>query len=130
MIVRDLIKRKPVTAGLNATLSDVAKLMKENDVGSVVITEGNKPVGIITERDLVYAVADGLSPETPVTKVMSYDPVKVRQDEDVSSALSLMVSRNIRHLVVVSDEGDLVGVVSSKDMLKAVGSIALDLAIW
>jgi len=130
MIVRDLIKRKPVTAGLNATLSDVAKLMKENDVGSVVITEGNRPVGIITERDLVYAVADGLSPETPVTKVMSYDPVKVRQDEDVSSALSLMVSRNIRHLVVVSDEGDLVGVVSSKDMLKAVGSIALDLAIW
>jgi Predicted signal-transduction protein containing cAMP-binding and CBS domains len=130
MIVRDLIKRKPVTADLNATLSDVAKLMKENDVGSVVITEGNKPVGIITERDLVYAVADGLSPETPVTKVMSYDPVKVRQDEDVSSALSLMVSRNIRHLVVVNDEGDLVGVVSSKDMLKAVGSIALDLAIW
>jgi len=130
MIVGDLIKRKPVTAGLNATLSDVAKLMKENDVGSVVITEGNRPVGIITERDLVYAVADGLSPETPVTKVMSYDPVKVRQDEDVSSALSLMVSRNIRHLVVVSDEGDLVGVVSSKDMLKAVGSIALDLAIW
>ena len=130
MIVRDLIKRKPVTAGLNATLSDVAKLMKENDVGSVVIMEGNKPVGIITERDLVYAVADGLSPETSVTKVMSYDPVKVRQDEDVSSALSLMVSRNIRHLVVVNDEGDLVGVVSSKDMLKAVGSIALDLAIW
>jgi Predicted signal-transduction protein containing cAMP-binding and CBS domains len=130
MIVRDLIKRKPVTADLNATLSDVAKLMKENDVGSVVITEGNKPVGIITERDLVYAVADGLSPETPVTKVMSYDPVKVRQDEDVSSALSLMVSRNIRHLVVVNDERDLVGVVSSKDMLKAVGSIALDLAIW
>ena len=130
MIVRDLIKRKPVTAGLNNNLSDVAKLMKENDVGSVVITEGNRPVGIITERDLVYAVADGLSPETPVTKVMSYDPVKVRQDEDVSSALSLMVSRNIRHLVVVNDEGDLVGVVSSKDMLKAVGSIALDLAIW
>ncbi|MCI4456015.1 MAG: CBS domain-containing protein [Sulfolobus sp.] len=130
MIVRDLIKRKPVTAGLNATLSEVASLMKENDVGSVIITEGNKPVGIITERDLVYAVADGLSPETPVTKVMSYDPVKVRQDEDVSSALSLMVSRNIRHLVVVNDEGDLVGVISSKDMLKAVGSIALDLAIW
>ncbi len=130
MIVRDLVKRRPVTASKEATLSDLARLMKENEVGSVVIVENDRPIGIVTERDLVIAIADGVDPQTKAKDFMSYDPVKVKYDTDVTAALSIMISRNIRHLVVVDESQRLIGVVSSRDLLKAVGSIALDLAIW
>ena len=131
MIVGDLVKRKPVTSTKDATLAEIARLMKENEVGSVVIVdERMRPVGIITERDVVMAIADGIPVTSKAERVMSGGPVQVNAKSDITEALALMLSRNIRHLVVVNDEGVLVGVVSSRDLLRAVGSIALDLSIW
>ena len=131
MIVGDLVKRKPVTSTKDVTLAEIARLMKENEVGSVIIVdEGMRPVGIITERDVVMAVADGVPVTLKAERVMSGGPVQVNAKSDITEALALMLSRNIRHLVVVNDEGVLVGVVSSRDLLRAVGSIALDLSIW
>ena len=131
MIVGDLVKRKPITSTKDATLAEIARLMKENEVGSVVIVdEWMRPVGIITERDVVMAVADGVPVTSKAERVMSGEPVQVNAKSDITEALALMLSRNIRHLVVVNDEGVLIGVVSSRDLLRAVGSIALDLSIW
>ena len=105
--------------------------MKREGIGSLVIVNENfSPIGIITEWDIVYAVADGIPLESKVAEIMSINPVTIDSNADISEALALMTSRGIRHLVVINKEGKVVGVISITDVIKAVGVIALDLAIW
>ncbi|MFP3201553.1 MAG: CBS domain-containing protein [Sulfolobus sp.] len=131
MIVSDLIKRKVITARPDISIREASKIMKREGIGSLVIVNENfSPIGIITERDIVYAVADGIPLESKVAEIMSINPVTIDSNADISEALALMTSRGIRHLVVINKEGKVIGVISITDVIKAVGVIALDLAIW
>ena len=115
--------RNAMTEGLVAThphesLTDVASRMRDHGVGAVGIMEDEQLVGIITERDLMRAIADGLSPRvTPASKYMTRSPVTVGPDDDVSEASAQMSARRIRHLPVV-EEGKVVGVLSARDVLR------------
>ncbi len=96
----------------------VAKMYMHN-VGSVlVIDEDEKPVGIFTERDLVRVVAEGVSLDTPLMKVMSRKLITANTSESVISAAMKMIENNIRHLPVV-EEGRAVGMVSIRDLVRA-----------
>ncbi len=96
----------------------VAKMYMHN-VGSVlVIDEDEKPVGIFTERDLVRVVAEGISLDTPLMKVMSRKLITANASESVISAAMKMIENNIRHLPVV-EEGRAVGMVSIRDLVRA-----------
>lgn len=96
----------------------VAKMYMHN-VGSVlVIDEDEKPVGIFTERDLVRIVAEGISLDTPLMKVMSRKLITANTSESVISAAMKMIENNIRHLPVV-EEGRAVGMVSIRDLVRA-----------
>ncbi|BCU69366.1 CBS domain-containing protein [Stygiolobus caldivivus] len=131
MKVIQLVNRKPVTASSDITIKRAAELMKKEGIGSIVISDKEyNPLGIVTERDIIYAIADNVPLDSPIDQIMSQNPVTIDSEADISEAVALMSSRGIRHLVVVNKDGKVVGVISIKDVVKAVGSIALDLAFW
>ncbi|MCS7367588.1 MAG: CBS domain-containing protein [archaeon YNP-WB-062] len=114
-----IMSRKPVTAYASSTIADVAKIMRDRDVGSVVILDDEgRPIGIVTERDLVVKVlASGLSTDTRVSEVMSKPLITIKPSTRIVDAARIMVKRNVRRLIVV--EGDsMVGIVTEKDILK------------
>jgi CBS domain-containing protein len=107
-----------ITAAPSDDVRAVAARMRDRRVGSVVIVEGNRPVGIVTDRDLaVRVVAAGLPAETPVADVMTIDPTVARSDAGVDTILSTMRKAGARRLPLVDERGHLVGIITHDDLL-------------
>lgn len=99
------------------SLADAAIRMRDHGVGSLPVFDGDDLVGILTERDVLWATADGAPPNvTAVGTYMSAPPIVVPPDADVVAACKLMVKHDIRHLPVV-EAGRLKGMVSARDLL-------------
>tara|TARA_Y100000310_G_scaffold345406_1_gene464616 strand:+ start:10784 stop:11236 length:453 start_codon:yes stop_codon:yes gene_type:complete len=98
---------------------DCAKLMAEKEVGSVVIVEGKKAVGILTEQDLARKVlAKSLNPETTkMEDVMSTELYTIETDKDIHGAMTFMSNQRVKHLPVV-ENGELQGIISFKDIIR------------
>jgi CBS domain-containing protein len=110
------MNRTNLTESLRATLRDAAGRMWKQQSGSLVITEGADILGIITERDIMKAVARGDDLDsTPVSAVMTRSVLTVTPDTSIAEAAQHMATRWIRHLPVVHD-GELVGMVSQRDL--------------
>ncbi|GGP19334.1 histidine kinase [Thermocladium modestius] len=107
-----------ITCGINEPLRDAAKKMNENNVGSVVVVDGGKVVGILTERDLVRAVASGVPLDAPVSRIASRNLIIARQGESMLTVGMKMIEHQIRHIPVVDDDGKVVGVLSIRDVLR------------
>jgi CBS domain-containing protein len=119
MVVKDVMSSPVVTLDEGATSNKVANLMDENGLGCLIVTnKTGKPVGIITERDLVIRVlAKNLKPDTVKAKEIMTSPlVTIEPEATISEAARRMSRLNIRRLGVLY-KGNLVGVVSSKDIL-------------
>ena len=115
--VEDLMSSPPVTCPADASLSEATALMDHRQIGSVVITERDAVVGILTERDLMRATATAIDPRAEsVRRWMTADPDVVGVHDRVDAAWSGLTHHHYRHLPVV-DHGDLVGVVSLRDLL-------------
>jgi CBS domain-containing protein len=113
-----LLMRSPITAGPSATLAEVAKLMEKENVGAVVITDEERPVGITTDRDLALAVCVyGKSPSESVQDVMTCPVATISVDEGIYNATQKLMEYAVRRLPVVDDSGSLVGLVSLDDLL-------------
>jgi len=102
-----------------ATVSDAVRAMAAHNVGIVSVLEGDKLVGVFSERDVVRRVVDrGLDPaRTPVGDVMTTELVVADADEDYQSAMRKMDQANIRHLLVVS-EGRILSMISIRDLMR------------
>jgi CBS domain-containing protein len=113
---------KPVlTVPPHETLASVAGIMSRRNVGAVVVTEHHHPVGIITDRDLALALALGggaTTPQTPVVQVMTSPVETVLASDGVFEVTQTMRERNVRRLVVVDREGDILGIVTLDDLLR------------
>jgi CBS domain-containing protein len=120
LLVREVMRRRIISASLSDTVQVAVNLMASNRVGSVLILDNDKLVGIFTERDLVNHLHRGGGLEDKLGDVMTRNPITVREDESLWKALLIMVEHGFRHLPVVDGEGKLVGVVSIKDALRAV----------
>jgi CBS domain-containing protein len=103
-----------------ATVFDAIKRMVEANVGSLLVLEGGKLTGIVTERDYLRRVAlEGRTEkETPVRDIMSAPLVYVTPDTSLDECMGVMTERRIRHLPVLVDEREVVGVVSIGDVVK------------
>lgn len=117
MKVESIYRPEVISVDADEPLSEVASRMQFTEVGSLVVFEGGRFVGIITERDLTRAMADGVDPEgTPASRYMTEDPVVVTPDTDTREAVTRMIDLGVRHLpVVVGDH--VVGMVSARDLL-------------
>jgi CBS domain-containing protein len=123
--VSSIMIRDVKTIGENDSLQQACKVMQINNIGSVIIVAGNKevdkvPVGIITERDIVKHIAiDPSHSHLSARESMSHPLITVAPNASLKDALRLIVSRDIRRLPVV-DSGKLVGIVTDKDIYKAI----------
>jgi CBS domain-containing protein len=111
---RDLLT---VEAGLPVVA--VAQRMVDRNVGAVLVLEDGRLAGIMTERDLMRAVARGLSDDTVVSECMTADPETIAPDDTIEHAAVLMIHGGFRHLPVV-DGDDVVGVLSIRDLVQVV----------
>jgi len=101
-------------------VTEAAELMESEDVGSLPVLEGDELAGMITDRDIVIrAIARGKDPRgMPVREVSTRDVVAIRGDEDLSEALKLMASHQVRRLPVVDESNHLVGVLAQADVAR------------
>ncbi|CAL9342951.1 Hypoxic response protein 1 [Streptomyces sp. enrichment culture] len=115
--VRDIMTREPVTVEPQTSVAAVARIMRDEDLGAVLVTEGDRLRGLVTDRDLVVrSLAEGGDPEqTTVAAACSEDVVTVRPDEELDHAVRLMREHAVRRVPVV-EEGHPVGIVSLGDM--------------
>jgi CBS domain-containing protein len=119
MLVGDIMNTDVKTAGLEDSFADVAKTMHAKGISSVVVLDGKKLSGIVTERDIVNLVATGGDPHTTSVGhgMTRKDLVTATPRTELVEAAEQMVSRNIRHLPVVDGE-DVVGIISIRDMTR------------
>ncbi len=117
--MKDVMSKNVKTISPEATMEEAALKMRKNKIGCLVVVEGEKPIGIITERDLVYKiVAEGKDTKTKVREVMSKDLKTIDKEADLKLAAKLMATHIIRRLPVV-DNDRLVGIVTLEDIMRA-----------
>lgn len=122
MKLNDIFSRSVVTALPAETLAAVALRMQEHNVGTVVIVEDRRPVGIVTDRDLALALgAKGVSPQAQVQKVMTHHVLAIPEDTGIYAATKFMREREVRRLPIVDNEDRVVGIVSLDDLLRFLG---------
>jgi CBS domain-containing protein len=118
--VRDAMTEDPRSIGASASVVEAARLMREDDIGSLPITDDEELVGMITDRDIALrVVAEAADPTTtPVGDVYSQDLISVEPDKDLEEAVQLMARHQVRRLPVV-ENGRLVGIVAQADVALA-----------
>ena len=118
MPIENLARSDVVTAQKDTSVQELASDMDESHVGSVVISDGDEPIGIVTDRDLATRViGDGLDPaDTTAGDVMSEDLTTVEHTAGFYQATELMSEHGIRRLPVCNDSDELVGIITSDDL--------------
>ncbi|WP_438014823.1 CBS domain-containing protein [Sorangium sp. So ce315] len=118
-----------MSAELTETASAVARRMRDFRVGCVVVTQGARAIGILTDRDLVLRVmADGRQPDkTLVSEIVTYDPTTLQQTDSIETALRLMRERGVRRLPIVRHDGKVTGIVTADDLTVMLASALADL---
>lgn len=118
MKVRDLPPGQLLSVDPETSVAEVARRMRTGDLDSVAVMSGGRLAGIITERDLVRAIADGLDPhQARADLVMTADPATVDVDEDVGMVAVKMMRLGVRHLPVVNKSGKAIGLVSARNLV-------------
>jgi CBS domain-containing protein len=121
-VVSKQMSRDVLTVEPDVGLREAAKRMCDRRVGSAIVTEGGRMVGIVTERDVLRAFADGVDPGERVGALMTRDPDTIGPEDTTEHATTLMLHGGFRHLPVV-ESGDLVGILSIRDVVElAAGS--------
>lgn len=128
--VSSIMTSKVITVTEKQTLKELSKLMHQRNIGGIIIlkdvpsnnaSEEGNPIGIITERDIARLVAfsSNLSTDTPTSELMSKPLITINQNSSIKDASDLMQQHNIRRLPVLDNKGKLVGIITAKDILKA-----------
>lgn len=115
--VTDVMTRQVRTLSPTSTVAEAAKAMSELNVGVIPVCDGDKLLGMVTDRDIVVrAVAQGLDGNTPLSKVMSTDVRTARETDDLDTVLADMASSQIRRLPILDGSDCLVGIISIGDI--------------
>jgi CBS domain-containing protein len=116
--VRDVMTLAPCALSTRDTVTTAAQVMRENDIGDVIVLEGSRLFGILTDRDIVVrALAEGADLQaTTVDRICSRDLTVITPSASVGEAVRLMRDKAIRRLPVVDEHGEVVGIVSLGDV--------------
>ena len=117
-VVANHMSRDLLTAEPGERLGDAAKRMAARGVGAVVVMDGARLAGILTERDLMKAVAAGFTGDARVSEWMTRDPETIEPDESTDHAAALMIHGGFRHLPVVEEGKAVVGILSIRDLMR------------
>lgn len=131
MPVKEVMTRNVVSADIRSDVTQLAGKMLEYDVGSIIITDGDRPVGIVTERDIVrkIVIKNQKPSEISIKEIMTTPLITIPASEDVTDAMHRMVKMKIRRLPVV-ENSRLIGIVTDMDLIAVsveMGSIFSDL---
>lgn len=122
MNVKDVMCKNVVSCNASSNLDEVAKMMWDNDCGSVpIVDDENQPIGIVTDRDIAMGASIAHRPLWEITSAEINNgraAITCEQNDDVQSALSTMKEKQVRRLPVVNDSGELSGIVSIGDLVK------------
>ncbi len=117
MKISEVMTRDVQTVRPDQPVQDAANFMLSADAGSIPVTEGDRLIGMITDRDIaVRGIAKGYGPDTPVRELMTDDLIVVRIDDDVEEAATRMSDAQVRRLPVIDDQERLCGIVSLGDL--------------
>jgi len=121
--VKDIMTPQVESVGPDTPIIEAARKMRDLDVGSLPVLEGERVVGMITDRDItIRVVANERDPNTTkVRDCMSPDPTTVREDQDVDEAAQTMQQKQVRRLPVLDRNGKLVGIVALADVVAEAG---------
>ena len=115
-VARDHMSRDLLTVDSSLPLAEVAARMVERSVGAVLVLEGERLVGILTERDVLRAVARGIRDDAVVREWMTTEPETIDPDETTEHAATMMMHGGFRHLPV-TEGGAVVGILSIRDLM-------------
>jgi CBS domain-containing protein len=116
--LNELVRRKPITISGEATIHDVVKIMAEQNIGFLVVVENGRMVGVLSERDVVRSLAERGNLSVKVSDICKRDIIMLQADATLEEAAEKMGKHGIRHIVVVNKSGELVGVVSVRDLIQ------------
>jgi CBS domain-containing protein len=134
MLVGALCSRHPISVATGAPMSDVARLMSDEHVGAVIVTEsgrgGSRVIGMITDRDIVRAQLERTADLSRLSaaEVMSRNPLVIGEEESVGGAIAHLRARGFRRAPVVARDGTLVGLISADDLLTHIAHKLIGLA--
>ncbi len=118
--IREAMTSNPTTIEAGTTVAEAARTMKSEDVGSLPIVEGERLVGVVTDRDLAIRVlAEGMSADTTVGEIASKDIVTVDPQQSIEEATRLMAEHQVRRLPVTEEDGKLVGILAQADVAQS-----------
>ncbi len=126
MNVANIVTRPLITIPSGRSMLDAAKLMVQNNIGLLVICDAKdkkKLAGVISERDIIKAIASGGRLNAPVDEVSTKQVITVKASSEVAEAAKAMNKHRIRHVVVVDDQEKLMGVVSMRDLVGERGTL-------
>jgi CBS domain-containing protein len=118
--IKELMTVKPRTVKQGDSIVEAAKLMKGEDTGIAPIVDGERLVGVVTDRDIaIRVVAEGRDPQsTKVEDIASQNLVTIDPQQELDEALRLMAQHQVRRLPVVEEDGKLVGIVAQADVAR------------
>jgi CBS domain-containing protein len=118
--IKDVMTSNPCTIDADKSVAYAAKMMRDEDVGLAPIVEGDKLIGMLTDRDIaIRVVAEGKDPnQVNVRDVASKQVVTIDPQQDLDEALRIMAKHQVRRLPVVEEDGKLVGVVAQADVAR------------
>jgi CBS domain-containing protein len=126
VLVSEVMTDDVVTADCDASLTTVAGLMRDREVGSVVVCDGSRPVSLITDRDLALALgAEGVSRDDAVRQHATQPLVTGHIEMDVEEAAALMVQSRVRRLPILDTGDALVGIVTLDDIAVRTGDLEM-----
>jgi len=130
MKISDVMTRDVKTVRPDQTAREAASFMLSADAGAIPVTDGDRLMGMITDRDIaVRGVAEGRGPETPVRELMTNDLVTVSLDDDVDDVASRMSRAQVRRLPVIDSSHKLCGIVSLSDLTQKGDNDAAEYAL-
>lgn len=119
MQVSEVMHAGVTTAQINDSLRRVASLMKKQDIGAMPVYKNERPVGFVTDRDIVLTcVANGHTPDEPISLAMKRNIISISQDQDVNEARRLMSENQISRLLVVDKGDNPVGMLTLRDIAR------------